>query len=74
MPINPHVGSFALDCYTSAHSCDDAKSLYSDNFDELRAEALKILRSGHYQCLALYRWHAIKKDWIEIEELTPDPR
>ncbi|CAN7597499.1 hypothetical protein LJR234_004606 [Mesorhizobium amorphae] len=72
MSINPHVGSFALDCWTSAHSRDDPKTVYADNPDELRAEALKILRSEERRYLVLYRWHAIKKDWIEVEELTPD--
>jgi hypothetical protein len=70
--INPHVGSFALDCFTSADGCDDPTTVYSDNPDNLRLEALKLLQDGHYRFLVLSRWHAIKKDWIEIEELTPD--
>ncbi|OWK20728.1 hypothetical protein AJ88_26110 [Mesorhizobium amorphae CCBAU 01583] len=73
MPTNPHPGSFALDYWTSAES-RETKTIYSDNLDELRTEALKILRGGHHRFLVLYRWHAIKKDWIEIEELTPDAR
>jgi hypothetical protein len=65
---------YALDCWTSAKSRDDPKTVYSDNLNELRTEALKIVRDGHYRFLILYRWHAIEKDWIEIEELTPEAR
>ena len=72
MPINSKVGCFALDCWTSAESCDDPNTVYSDNRDELRTEALRILRGGHYRFLVLSRWHAIKNDRIEIEVLTPD--
>jgi hypothetical protein len=75
MPIKPNnVGSFALDCFSTADSRDDPTIVYSDNLDELRTEALRILRGGRYRFLVLYRWHAIKHDWIEIEELTADLR
>jgi hypothetical protein len=70
MSINPHIGCFALDCWTSADS-RDPKSIYSNNRDELRAEAEKVLRSEERRFLVLYRWHSIKRDWFEIEELTP---
>jgi hypothetical protein len=72
MSINQHHGSFVLDCWTGVESLDDRKSLYSDNFDELRTEALKLLRGGHYRYLVLSRWHSIKKDWIKIELLRAE--
>jgi hypothetical protein len=72
MPINLQVGRFALDCLPSGDRCDDVETVYSDNPEELRTEALKILRGGRYGLLVLYRWHAIKHDWFEIEELTTD--
>ena len=66
-------GQFALDCWEDPDRDDvEATTDYSDDVEELRAHAQKLLVARRFRYMELSRWDAAGDQWVEIETLTED--
>ena len=69
MAINKDDGEFGLDCWLDPGSTGDAdEELFSDDVEELKSEARKLLNGGSYKYLLLSRWDDDKDEWVNVEE------
>ena len=69
MAINKDDGEFGLDCWLDPESTGDAdEELFSDDVEELKSEAQKLLNGGRYKYLLLSRWDDDKDEWVNVEE------
>ncbi len=68
MAISATEGEFGLDCWVDAESEAAAdQELFSDDADELRAEAARLIGEGRYTYISLSHWDEDTDAWTELE-------
>lgn len=68
MAISATEGEFGLDCWVDAESEAEAdQELFSDDADELRAEAERLIGEGKFRYISLSRWDDAADAWVELE-------
>jgi len=68
MATNIIDGTYGLDCWLDPEDQGDPLSiLYSENVEELRVEATRLIAGGRIRYCELSRYDYANEDWVVIE-------
>jgi len=68
MALSAFEGNFALECWQDAESEGNGHCVYSNDRDELLAEADRLLAAGHYSYITLTKYNPETDDWDVLDE------